>query len=206
MKQLTPTSPHVIVMVGIPGAGKSTFATRFAETFKTPFINQFNLMRQNSLSTAQGEDIAKQMLDELIKTGKTILFESSITTKKDARTDMLRYIIKQGYRPLLVWVQTESLEAERRATKPFPGGSGLTIDEFAKAVDNFDTPHEKEGAIVISGKHTYATQIKTVLKQLSSARRDASLPKRRIAPAPRPNASNSAKGSTNAGDSRRRVW
>ena len=32
-----PSVPHAIIMVGIPGAGKTAFSTRFADTFGTPY-------------------------------------------------------------------------------------------------------------------------------------------------------------------------
>lgn len=181
MKQLTPASPHVIVMVGIPGAGKSAFAGHFAETFKTPFINQSHLMREFSLSSEIAEHISFHMLDEIIKTRRTLIFEGNTDTKQE-RDELVKQIVSQGYRPLLVWVQTESVEAGRRATKEFPKGSGLSANEFKAAIDNFQSPTAKENAIVISGKHTYATQVKVVLRQLASERPDVKIPQTRSAP------------------------
>ena len=39
MKPPIPAIPHVILMIGIPGAGKSTFAERFSETFQAPIVS-----------------------------------------------------------------------------------------------------------------------------------------------------------------------
>ena len=68
-----------------------------------------------------------------------------------------------------MWVQTDTNESHRRATKPYPKGSGMSSEEFDDLVAQFEAPHPKEHAIVISGKHTYATQLKIVLKQLAQA-------------------------------------
>ncbi len=43
----------------------------------------------------------------------------------------------------------------------------MQADEFDALVDSFDPPHEKERPVVISGKHTYTSQLKIVLKQLA---------------------------------------
>lgn len=181
MKQLTPASPHVIVMVGIPGAGKSAFAGHFAETFKTPYINQSHLMREFNLSSDNAEHLSFLMLDEITKTRRTLIFEGNSSTKRD-RAQLIKYVTEQGYRPLLVWVQTDSIESKRRATKEFPRGSGLSASEFDEAVSKFESPVAKEGAIVISGKHTYASQLKIVLRQLASDRPDIKVPAGRSAP------------------------
>lgn len=181
MKQLTPASPHVIVMVGIPGAGKSAFAGHFAETFKTPYVNQSHLMREFSISPETAEHVSYHMLDEIMKTRRTLIYEGSTATKPE-RLSLIKYIVSQGYRPLMVWVQTDTLEAKRRATKEFPKGSGLTPSEFDQAVSAFESPIAKDNAIVISGKHTYASQLKIVLKQLASDRPEVKIPTGRSAP------------------------
>ena len=39
MNNLDLTTPRVIFLVGIPGAGKTFFASRFSEEFGAPFID-----------------------------------------------------------------------------------------------------------------------------------------------------------------------
>ena len=39
MKSLHLSRPHAIMMVGIPGSGKSFFASQYADTFGTPYID-----------------------------------------------------------------------------------------------------------------------------------------------------------------------
>jgi len=179
MKPLTPNNPHAIIMLGIPGSGKSAFADRFAETFQAPIINQSLLMRTTSLSESAIVPVVDSFLTEILKTNRTFLFEGATTTKatRDALAKKLR---AANYTPLFVWVQTESLESKRRALKPFPQGSGLTESQFDAAVASFQAPVAAEQPVVVSGKHTYASQLKIVLKHLSLAR-----PEARVAPARR---------------------
>jgi len=171
MKPITPASPHAIIMVGIPGSGKSTFAEHFADTFKAPIINESRLAYEAGLNAAQVEAVSAAMLSEVLKTNRTFLIEAANLTKAK-RTQLTNTLTKAGYRTLLVWVQTEPAEAKRRAMRPQPTGSGLTDTEFDARFRTFHAPTEQDKATVISGKHTYATQIKTVLKQLAGSRPD----------------------------------
>lgn len=169
MKPLTPASPHAIIMVGIPGSGKSTFAEHFAETFKAPIINEGRIAFEANLTNDQIEVISKNLLEQLLKIDRTFLFEA-INLTKSRRAELIKSVRKAGFRPLFVWVQTEMYEAKRRALKPLPNGSGLKSDEFDALYNGFQAPSEQEKVTVISGKHTYATQLKVVLKQLAGAR------------------------------------
>lgn len=170
MKPITPAIPHVIIMVGIPGSGKSTFAEHFAETFKAPIINESRIAHEASLNDEQTEAVSSLLLSELLKIERTFLYEASNLTKTK-RANLIAAVTKAGYRPLVVWVQTEATEAKRRALKPQPNGSGLSDSEFDAAYNAFQAPVATEKAIVISGKHTYATQLKVVLRQLAGTTR-----------------------------------
>lgn len=167
MKPLTPASPHAIIMLGIPGAGKSAFAEHFAETFQAPILNVTKLQKDLSLDDTRTEKLFNSVLSEYLKTRRTVLIDGRFD-KKTKRAELIRTVMKAGYRPLVVWVQTDTAEAKRRALKEYPTGSGLSSSEFDTAVSAFQPPVAQEKAVVISGKHTYATQLKIVLKQLAS--------------------------------------
>lgn len=181
MKPLTPASPHAIIMVGIPGSGKSTFAERFADTFKAPIVSQTKLQLEFRLSLEEAESLRDFILGEYMKTHRTVVIDGGLDSKAK-RDDMVKKLVKAGYRPLVVWVQTDTTEALRRAVKPYPRGSSLDPDMFDELVAQFDPPHEKEKTVVISGKHTYTSQLKIVLKQLATP--DNSQPK--LPPPPKP--------------------
>lgn len=183
MKPLTPASPHAIIMIGIPGSGKSTFAEHFADTFKAPIVSQTKLQREFALSTPAAESLRDFILSEYMKTHRTVLIDGGLDSKPN-RDDMVRRLVKEGYRPLIVWVQTDTNEALRRASKPYPRGSGLSADEFDELVGVFDPPHEKEKTVVISGKHTYPSQLKIILRQLATP--DVTQPKLPPNPADEP--------------------
>jgi predicted kinase len=170
MKPLTTATPHVIIMVGIPGAGKSAFAEHFAQTFQAPLISVSRLMQAGGVDATTATTLSTVLLEELLKTQRTLIFDGPTYTKA-SRIDLVRYISKAGYQPLLVWVQTESVEARRRATKKRQDNTQLAPDEFDAAIKRFTPPTATEKPVVISGKHTYASQLKIVLKRLAGQAR-----------------------------------
>lgn len=167
MKPLTSASPHAIIMIGIPGSGKSTFADRFADTFQAPIVSQTKYQRDYNLTDAQAEELRSIILGEYMKTHRTVLIDGGFNAK-EKREDLVRKLVKAGYRPLIVWVQTDTTEAHRRATRPYPRGSGLLDQDFDELLNEFEAPSEREKMVVISGKHTYASQLKIILKQLAT--------------------------------------
>jgi predicted kinase len=169
MKPLTPAAPHLIVMVGIPGSGKTTFAERFAKTFQAPYINVGQVERITR-ATASATDIALLFLDEVLKTNRTVVFEGA-TFSRTARTELARKAREHGYETLLVWAQTDPVEAKRRATKRNKDDSQLSDDEFDRITSKFTAPTQPEKYVVISGRHTYASQLKIVLKRLAGEQR-----------------------------------
>jgi predicted kinase len=170
MKPLTPTTPRAIIMVGIPGAGKSTFAERFSKTFQAPMIDERSIQYSLNLSEESSKKVSQLMLDELLKTHRTLIYDAPTLTKV-SRMNISKYVQAAGYQPLLVWVQTESLEAKRRATRKQNDGSQLTPEGFDVAIRRFNPPTAAEKPVVISGKHTYASQLKIVLKRLAGEQR-----------------------------------
>jgi len=166
-------------MVGIPGAGKTFFAEHFASTFKAPIVNQSRLQKtlfgevNNSPKEVEATDRAAQtLLNETMKTGATIVYDGP-TSSRAQRTEITELSRKSGYTPIFVWVQTDTVEAERRATNRKKDDGFLTRDEFNIDIKRFTAPGGHEKAVVISGKHTYASQLKIVLKTLAETREPA---------------------------------
>lgn len=170
MKSLSLNQPHVIVMVGVPGSGKSFFADKFAETFRAPYVSRNHieaLVNDSGLADA----LAMQQFAELLKTRHTIIVEGPAVTRSE-RSEIARQARSAGYETLFVWVQTDPATAKARCLRPKKDSQyrALTSDQYDARLQRFSPPHSSEKAIVISGKHTYATQARVVLKKLSSPR------------------------------------
>lgn len=170
MKPLTPATPHVIIMVGIPGAGKTAFAEHFAKMFHAPFINTRGLSALMSTDAETAQKAAEHFLSESLKTNRTLIYEGPTHTKVH-RTAIAKQVSEAGYKPLLVWVQTESTEALRRSTRRTKLGGVMDESEFNDSLKRFTPPGAAEKPVVISGKHTYTTQLKVVLRHLAGQSR-----------------------------------
>lgn len=184
MKSLSLTTPRVIFLLGIPGAGKTFFAKKFSETFSAPFVEaeaiRYTISEEPSFTPHEQhavDIIAENQLKELLKTKKTILYEGGLESRA-ARTRLAKLVRESGYEPMFVWVQTEPATAKQRATRGVRSQNSTqtyTISEtrYEQLVNRFTAPNESEKAVVISGKHTYASQAKIILKRLAAARQQA---------------------------------
>jgi predicted kinase len=173
MKPLILNRPHLIIMVGLPGSGKSFFAEHFANTFKAPIISYSRLYKEfNRLSVdTKNKDVvighvANYLLGEVLKTGLTVLYDGQIYSRTD-----FDLITKKAhaldYEPLFVWVQTDPATSKKRATKPGIDKPALTSEQFDQTLKQFSPPERTKNIVVISGKHTYTSQLKIVLKYLA---------------------------------------
>lgn len=163
MKSLNLTKPHLIVVVGIPGAGKSFFGQQFSDTFNAPFLRVDDL-RDMVADEKTVQKLWNYTLEKLLLSKQTMLLEGIGVTRAERRT-ISTYARSHGYQPLYVWVQTEPTTAQTRAAK-----SGMKAATFEEQTKKFEFLNGTEPYMVISGKHTYASQAKNVLKKLAEPR------------------------------------
>jgi predicted kinase len=177
----------VIVVVGVPGVGKSFFARRFAETFSAPLVSEdkirYTLFSNHTYSKNENvmvDQVARLIIDELLVNGKTFILDGGYNTR--ASRDNIAHLASQyGFRTLIVWVQTDEPTARRRAQNRSLKVAGdqykqsLTADEWdslSRAFTSPDIENKEKNTVVISGKHTYAAQAKNVLKRIVESRAD----------------------------------
>lgn len=170
MKSLSLSQPHVIAMVGIPGSGKSAFAEKFAETFHAPCVSQSRLEYMIG-DSAVAKDVMGYQLDELLKAHQSIIVDGGTDARND-RIELARKARQTGYAMLFVWVQIDTPTARLRATRSSKQQTypPITDEEFDRRLRRFTPPNNGGKPLVISGKHTYASQAKVVLRKLSAPR------------------------------------
>lgn len=169
MNRLSLAKPHMLILTGIPSSGKSYFADKFSETFGAASMSYYQL-QQIIGDAAKTEQATDYMLHELMKSRQSLLVEGKADTKRD-RQALAKLAQENGYEPLFIWVQTDPATARVRASR---GGKTKTnrvmsADDHESSVKRFTPLTATETHVVISGKHTYATQAKVVLKKLSAA-------------------------------------
>ena len=158
-KSHSPSGQRAILVFGAPCSGKTTFSEQFAAQFNATFYldalkEKHNLSRQFILL----------LVSEIAKTGSTLVLEGGNETEKDRR-ELAEILRAAGYTPTLIWIQTDVSTIRMRLKNK------LKSVEKAKTVyDNrikaLEAPSDAEAPIVLSGKHTYHTQLKQVLTQL----------------------------------------
>jgi len=168
MKSLSLNRPHALIMVGIPGSGKTTFAKQFSETFSAPHI-EASALATYARDDASSRDLMMHVLAEFMKTGQSLVIDAYADSRR-VRTELAKYCRDHGYSPLFIWVQTDPETARQRATRSMR----LSKEQYDKELQSFSAPHASEKPLVISGKHTYASQAKVVLRRLSLPRAEIS--------------------------------
>lgn len=150
--------PYAILVFGVPMSGKTQFATKFSQKFKAPHLNFEpipGISRKAYLS----------IVSQIALSQQNLVIDDGIDTFK--QREQLREILKSaGYKSIIIWIQTDVNTVKRRLR------THLKSVERAKAyfeerLDQLEAPEDSENAIVISGKHTFEGQLRSVLSHLS---------------------------------------
>lgn len=168
MKRLQLQKPHVLIVVGLPGAGKTFFASQFSDMFHAPYLD-YGRYRQVIGEPQTANELASDAYSQLLRTRQTLLIEG-IGDKKLERREIVKNAHTHGYGVLFVWVQTDPQTSEHRSV--YSKTATISAHEFAARATQFELIGSPETYVVISGKHTFATQAKVVLKKLVAAKTD----------------------------------
>jgi predicted kinase len=175
MRSLHLARPRAIMMVGVPGSGKSFFASQFSQTFSTPFIDSETITAITNDRAISGRIIAL-LLTEICKTNQTFILEGNSETKV-LRAEFAEFAKKHGYDPLFVWVQADPSISRQRSAK-----KGRNQESYESTMQRFEAPTESERALVVSGRHTYATQLRMVLNHIGNDNRPPVVHERQPSP------------------------
>ena len=155
------SQPRAILVFGAPASGKTTFCEKFSQQFRAPYYNLTDLGLENGFS----RDKLLLILDLIAQTGQNIIIEGELNTEAD-REEIRKLLLNEGYNPSLIWIQTDVNTIKTRLKN--------RLKSVAKAKEEYDTkiaeleaPAENENPIVLSGKHTFETQLSHVLSQLA---------------------------------------
>lgn len=184
MQNASSQKPLLLVTIGLPGAGKSYFARRFADIFNAPVVSfdeirfeLFNEMTFSSDENAIVSRVAAMQLRELMRTRKTIIIDGGYNPKV-SRMELAKLAKDAGYTILYAWIQTDSKTARQRSLRRKPSNDddrhnrSLTAEEFELHMKKFTEPSGYEKYIVISGRHNFPSQARIVLKRMLGPRED----------------------------------
>lgn len=155
------TKPRALLIFGAPCSGKTTFAERFAQKFGLAYYNLQDLEYEYGFS----RDGVLIVLEQVLKTKQTIIIEGYIDTERD-RTEIRNLLRSHGYEPTLIWVQTDMATIRMRLKSRFRSVAKAK-KAYDEAISTMEAPTDIEKPIILSGKHTFETQTKHVVKGLA---------------------------------------
>lgn len=184
MKSLSLSQPYLLIMVGLPGSGKSHFADKFSATFQAPSVDYVAIMDIANQNGVVGGRYTLHLLQELFRTKQTIVYDGPADSRAQ-RLELRDIAADAGYKPLFIWVQTDETTAKTRFAKAHKqAGRRASATQYAQLAREFHPPIGEPETVVISGKHTFATQAKAVLKSLVATRQNTKARRPSTRPAP----------------------
>ena len=154
------TKPRAILVFGAPCSGKTTFCDKFSRRFKAPYYDLHKLREEADFTEKQ----IHVVLEAISKTGQNIVIEGGLDT--EAERDGVRKLLKLcGYNPTLVWIQTD-INTIKARLKMKTKSVNRAKEEYDTKIRSMEAPAENEKPIILSGKHTFETQLSHVLAQL----------------------------------------
>lgn len=151
------SKPHAILVFGAPCSGKTTFAEKFANKFNLAFYDLGEIKKKTNFSDEQ----IRTVLELIAHTKKPVIIEGGLDTEKDRR--LIRNIFTNAsYDNALIWIQT-NVPTIRLRMKSRYKSVAKAKNIYDNSIGGMEAPAEHEHPIILSGKHTFETQVKHVL-------------------------------------------
>lgn len=165
------------MLYGFPGAGKTYFARQFSDQFHAAHLQgdriRFELFEKPRYDREENgivTHLMNYMTEEFLSAGVSVIYDVNAMRLSQRRQlrDMAR---RTGAVPVLIWQQIDIDSAFQRTAKR---DRRRADDKFSPAMDrpaferfavNMQNPQNEE-YMVISGKHTFPTQLSSVVKYL----------------------------------------
>lgn len=170
-------TPVVFIVVGEPGTGKSWFANKlsigldiFGIDYERLRYYLFNEASYNDKEMAVMQNTASYIMDELFAHNQSFVIDGGGNDYK-FRREMAKKCDEKGYEQVIVWLQANSELSSSRATgaaviKAKYFKRKLTTGQLTELAKQFEKPTDKEDVIVISGNHSFQSQMKVVLTNM----------------------------------------
>ncbi len=177
MNKIVVTKPVVIMLYGFPGAGKTHFADELSKAMSAAHVQgdriRYELFDKPKYDKQENEVVThlmEYMTEEFLNAGVSVIFDTNAHRLVQRRT--IRDIARKAKAdPLLIWLQIDTDSAFARTAKRDRRRNNdkyaqpYTRPEFDAFIGSMQNPRH-EDYMVISGKHTFNTQLGAVMKKL----------------------------------------
>ena len=166
--------PVLYLMVGYPGAGKTTLAKIIAEATGAVHIwadkERHQMFKTPTHSHAESRklyDHLNNIAAKLLAQGKSAIFDTNFNFYKD-REHLRRIALKNGAETVLIWVTTPKELAQRRSVEHSHEQEtrvwgNMPLADFQRLSGHLQPPHEDEQPITIDGTHIDPETVKQQL-------------------------------------------
>lgn len=166
--------PVLYLMLGYPGAGKTTVAQLIARHTGAVHIwsdlerhKMFDEPSHNEEESRRLYDSLNQRAESLLSEGKSVVFDTSFNHLADR--DLLREIAsKHGAKSIVVWLTTPARVARERALHSNVVRNNyefnMTAKQFDKIATHLEPPTKNEKVIKIDGTKFKSSSVTSLFK------------------------------------------
>ena len=170
--------PTLFMLYGFPGSGKTYYARQLCEELQAAHINSERIRQElfeDPRYDAQENQIVKQLMvymaEEFMSAGLSVVFD--INAQRLANRRELRELArKHKAESMLIWFQIDAdsayMRTANRDRRKLDDKYSIPLDQetFSRLISNMQNPTPTEDYLVISGKHTFKTQLQTTIRRL----------------------------------------
>ncbi len=177
--RIEPTQPILILLYGFPGAGKTYFSRQFCDAVHAAHLEQdrirFELFQQPRYSKQENaalNRILEYMANEFLTAGISVVID--MNAMRVSQRKSLREMARQHKAAtLVVWFQVDAdtafLRNEKRDRRKIDDrfSVGYNVEAFKQMASYMQHPEPTEDFVVVSGKHSFAGQLSSVVKKMA---------------------------------------
>lgn len=178
MAKIAPNQTLLILLYGFPGAGKTCFARQLCERLQAAHVQgdriRGELFEKPRYDKQENEVVAQlmnYMSGEFLSAGLSVAYDTN--AMRQGQRHVLRDLARRSHaQPLLVWFQMDADSAfgrnarrdRRRADDKY--AASYDRQTFESLIGQMQNPAPSEDYVVVSGKHTFATQYSAFVRRL----------------------------------------
>lgn len=174
-----PSKPVLILLYGFPGSGKTYFARQFCESVQAAHLEQDRIRNElfeqprftKQENSALGR-ITEYMTGEFLNAGISVVLDMNAMRISQRRT--LKEVARNAKAELLtIWFQvdpdTAFIRNQKRDRRKLDDryAVGYNVEAFKQIAAYMQHPEPTEDFVVTSGKHSFQSQMSTVIKKLA---------------------------------------